>query len=450
MHEQNEPIVMSETTNAETMPKGMMAAARWAAERTPENRNRAVDFYRAVAIMFVVLGHWLLVAAVIRDGKVELAILLAEQRWTQYATWLFQVMPVFFFVGGFSNSLSWTSAQKDPDKARVWASTRLARLLKPTVPLVLVWAVLAFLSAKLGVSSDMIAAASQAALVPIWFLAVYIVITVAVPVTMALWDRLGLMSVVLLALGAIAVDTIAFSLDQQWLRWSNYGFVWLAVHQLGYWWRGNDRPTVWALALIALGVAWLYVLIAGLGFPVGMVSVPGEEISNTRPPTTAMLAIGCVQIGTILLVSGPVSKWLQNTRPWAWVIVLNQMIMSVYLWHITAMIGVIWAAVMLGGIGLEMAPGSGIWWALRPVWVALYIVLLIPLVLIFLRFEAGSRAARDAQPGPSQALVGALVTCGGLVMMALNGIGAANVIGVNWIAVLLVLAGVGLATKRVW
>ena len=357
---------MSDTTSPDTMPKGMFAAARWAAERTPENRNRAVDFYRAVAIMFVVLGHWLLVAAVIRGGEVELAILLAEQPWTQYATWLFQVMPVFFFVGGFSNSLSWSSARKDPEKARIWASTRLARLLKPTVPLVLVWAVLAFIAGKMGVSPDLIGAASQAALVPIWFLAVYIVITVAVPVTMAIWDRIGFLSVILLALGAIAVDTIAFSFDQQWLRWSNYGFVWLAVHQLGYWWRGNDRPTIYALALIALGVAWLYVLIAQLGFPVGMVSVPGEEISNTRPPTTAMLAIGCVQIGTILLVSGPVSAWLRNTRPWAWVILLNQMIMSVYLWHITAMIGIIGFAVLLGGIGLEMAPGSGLWWALRP------------------------------------------------------------------------------------
>jgi hypothetical protein len=56
---------------------------------------------------------------------------------------------------------------------------------------------------------------------------------------------------------------------------------------------------------------WLYVLISHLGFPVAMVSVPGEEFSNTRPPTTAMLAVGCVQIGVILLMTSPISKWLQ-------------------------------------------------------------------------------------------------------------------------------------------
>ncbi len=437
---------MSDLVIEEQMPKGMMARARWAAERTPEKRNRAVDLYRAVAIMLVVMGHWLLVAPVIRNDELTLTILLAEQRWTQYATWLFQVMPVFFFVGGFSNSLSWDSAKRDPAKKRVWASTRLARLLKPAVPLVLFWAVAAFIAARMGVDPELIGDASQAALVPVWFLAVYIIITLVVPVTMAVWDKIGMASVVLLALGAIAVDSIAFGYDQGWLRWVNYGFVWLAVHQLGYWWRGTQRAKTWAIGFILLGLAWLYVLIAQLGFPVAMVSVPGEEISNTRPPTTAMLAVGCVQIGTILLLTGPISKWLQNARPWAWVILLNQMIMSVYLWHLTAMIIVVGIAVQLGGIGLRLEPGVGEWWMMRPLWVILNIVVLIPLVLVFLRFEAGSKASIKAQPGPLQAIPGAFITCGGLVMMAMSGIGADNFIGVNWVAVGLVVFGVLIAT----
>jgi hypothetical protein len=439
---------MSDRISDEKMPNGMMARARWAAERTPENRNRAVDLYRAVAIMFVVLGHWLLVAPVIRDGEVTLTILLAEQRWTQYATWLFQVMPVFFFVGGFANSLSWASAKRDPEKARIWASTRLARLLKPSLLLVLTWAVLAFIAGRMGVNPDLINAASQAALVPVWFLAVYIMITIAVPVSAAIWDRIGFLSVVVLALGAILVDCIAFGLDQQWLRWSNYGFVWLGVHQLGYWWHKTTRPNTWAIGFIMLGLAWLYILIAKLGFPIAMVSVPGQEISNTRPPTTAMLAVGCVQIGTILLLTGPISKWLKNVRPWAWVILLNQMIMSIYLWHLTAMIAVVGIVVLLGGIGLDLEPGTGFWWSMRPIWLVLYIIVLIPLVLIFVRFEAGSRAAGENLPGPMQAMLGTLMTCGGLVMMAMNGIGADNMLGVNWVSVLLVLLGVGVATRR--
>ncbi len=435
------------TPTPQAMPKGMLARAYWAAENTPEKRNRAVDFYRAVAIGFVILGHWLLVAPVMRGGEVEVTILLAEQRWTHYATWLFQVMPVFFFVGGFANSLSWNSARKDPAKARAWASGRLARLLKPTVPLVLLWAVAALIASRMGVSTELIGAASQAALVPVWFLAVYIMITVVVPITMRAWDAIGIWSVAALALGAIAVDAIAFGLDQGWLRWVNYAFVWLGVHQFGYWWRGAVRPQTWALALIILGVLWAYMLIVQFGFPVAMVSVPGAEMSNTRPPTTAMMAVGCVQIGVIILLTGPISRWLQNKTPWAWVILLNQMIMSIYLWHITAMVAVVGIAAVLGGIGLGLEPGSGAWWAWRPLWLGLFVLALIPLVLIFVVFEAGSRAKGMAPPGPAQSVFGALVTCAGLVMMALSGIGAANAIGVNWVAVGLVVLGVAIATK---
>ncbi|MDF1668174.1 MAG: acyltransferase [Roseovarius sp.] len=437
------------TSPTTDIPKGMMARALWAAENTPQSRNRAVDFYRALAISFVIFGHWFLVAPVIRNEEVQLTILLAEQEWTQYLTWLFQVMPVFFFVGGFANALSWGSARKDPEKRRAWASGRLARLLKPTVPLVLLWAVAAFVASRMGVASDMIIATSQAALVPIWFLAVYIVITMVAPVTYYVWEKAGIWSVIALALGAIAVDSIAFGYDQGWLRWSNYAFVWLAVHQLGYWWQGAARPGLTALGLIALGVVWLYVLIVQLGFPVAMVSVPGEEISNTRPPTTAMLAIGSVQIGVILLLTSMISKWLQRTRPWAVVILFNQMIMTIYLWHMTAMILIIGIAVQMGGIGLEVQPGSGAWWSMRPIWFGLFIATLVPLVAIFVRFESGSRGGSAAVPGPLQAIPGALITCGGLVMVAMTGIGADTALGVNWLALGLVVAGVVLATKRV-
>ena len=440
---------MTTSQTKEKMPKGLLAAAHWAAEHTPESRNRAVDLYRAIAIMFVILGHWLLVAGVMRDGELNFVILLAEQRWTHYATWLFQVMPVFFFVGGFSNGLSWTSACKDPIKKNAWAASRLLRLLKPTVPVVLVWALAGVVAHAMGVSVDLFSTASQAALVPVWFLAVYIIMTMAVPVTAAFWDKLGIMSVGVFALCAIAVDAIAFGADQGWLRWTNYAFVWLAVHQLGYWWGNTKRAKSWALGFIAFGVAWLYILIVQFGFPVAMVSVPGAEMSNTRPPTTAMLAVGGVQIGIILLLTELAQAWLRNVRIWAWVIVFNQMIMSIYLWHMTALLVVVGiAAYVFGGFGLSEAPGTGFWWAMRPIWVVLFTLVLIPFVLLFVRFEAGSKTTAQMRPGPWQAMLGALMTCSGLVVMAMVGLGKDNAIGVNWLAVGLVVVGVFVATRR--
>ena len=177
-----------------------------------------------------------------------------------------------------------------------------------------------------------------------------------------------------------------------------------------------------------------------------MVSVPGEEVSNTRPPTTAMLAIGSIQIGLVLLLERPMNRWLNHPAPWSWVIVLNQMIMSVYLWHITAVIALIGLAMALGGIGLSLEPGTGIWWFQRIPWLFGLLILMVPFLAVFMRFENASRVAGSALPGQAQALLGALLTCAGLVMIALKGIGADGLIGVNIIALVLVVGGVGLST----
>ena len=76
--------------------------------------------------------------------------------------------------------------------------------------------------------------ASALALVPVWFLSVYLLIVAAVPWTQNAWDRLGMWSVWLLVGAAITVDVLRFKFGIDWIGWSNYAFVWLAIHQFGY------------------------------------------------------------------------------------------------------------------------------------------------------------------------------------------------------------------------
>ena len=45
------------------------------------------------------------------------------------ATWVLQVMPVFFFVGGFSNMVSWQALERRGDGYVEYLSGRMARLL---------------------------------------------------------------------------------------------------------------------------------------------------------------------------------------------------------------------------------------------------------------------------------------------------------------------------------
>ncbi len=211
--------------------------ARDMADRTPETRNRYVDFLRAASITIVVLGHWLIAAPFVQDGQLELADMLHIAPWSQWLSWVCQVMPLFFIVGGYSNGVSWESARSAGRSYSLWLATRLKRLVGPVAPLVIVWSVMAMIAHRFGVHPEMIKRGSQVALIPTWFLAVYVMVVVTVPATRWAWRKYGMMSFWVLAFGAAVIDTIAFTADLDWLRWTNYLFVWLSVHQLGYLWR---------------------------------------------------------------------------------------------------------------------------------------------------------------------------------------------------------------------
>ncbi len=85
---------------------GNWRRAQALAERTPVRRNRSVDFLRAASITVVVTGHWLMAAAWLDDGQLRMGDMLEFAPWTQWLTWTFQVMPLFFMVGGYANGVS--------------------------------------------------------------------------------------------------------------------------------------------------------------------------------------------------------------------------------------------------------------------------------------------------------------------------------------------------------
>src|SRR5207253_1511544 len=76
------------------------------AAKTPKTRDRYVDFLRVTSLVVVMLGHWLMAVVVWTDGRLHTSNVLETTASARWLTWLFQVMPVFFIVGGFSNSAS--------------------------------------------------------------------------------------------------------------------------------------------------------------------------------------------------------------------------------------------------------------------------------------------------------------------------------------------------------
>lgn len=421
-------------------------AAELAAKAPPE-RNRYVDCLRALSILAVVVGHWLVAAPHVEDGAVVGGHLLGIAPWTQWLTWGFQVMPVFFLVGGFSNGISWAAIRRDGGEWPEWFAARTQRLIAPVLPLFLVWTMFALFGTALGVERGIVRMAAQLALIPVWFLAVYLIVTALVPLTWRAWSRWGMASFWAFVVAAVAVDVLSLFARVPYVDFANFLFVWLAIHQLGYAWsegrfEGRWRALAWGLGgLVALG------LLVGFGpYPVAMIGVPGADLSNSMPPTLALLALGNAQVGLVLAVEPRMRALLENMRMWTSVVLLNGMIMTVYLWHLTAFVFVVTAAWLLGGAGLHAVPDSAPWWLARPVWFALYVAVLLPLIALFARFERpGSGAGR---PVPHWRLVaGMAMICVGLAMTA--AISIASPLGVTGVRLWVVaLPFVGAALIR--
>jgi fucose 4-O-acetylase-like acetyltransferase len=413
------------------------------AARTPASRNRYVDFLRAVSILMVISGHWLVAAPYVVDGRLTLGSMLEYQRWTQLLSWAFQVMPVFFFVGGYSNGVSWKAALRDGKSYAEWLDGRLQRLAGPVLPLLVVWALLGIAGHLSGVRPEMVKVGSQMALIPIWFLAVYVGVVLVVPLTYAAWRRFGMASFWLLAV-AVAVSDFVFFAGFEAVGWLNYGFIWIGVHQLGYAWRDGKLQTgARALLWTAAGLAILIVLVTLGPYPLSMVSVPGEEVSNSLPPKLPMLLLGMIQIGLALALEAPARRWLERPTPWTGTVLVNGMIMTIFLWHLTASTLIIGLALQLGSVGLAAEPGSGVWWAVRPVWLGVYLLGLAGFALVFGLFERGGSGGPPAAAW--RQIVGAAMICGGLALLALDGIGAEGWLGLRWWVVLLPLVGAVLA-----
>jgi fucose 4-O-acetylase-like acetyltransferase len=79
------------------------------ARATPATRDRYVDFLRAASIVAVVFGHWFIAINHVERDVFSTTSAVGQTSGMWLATWLFQVMPVFFFVGGFSNLVTYDS-----------------------------------------------------------------------------------------------------------------------------------------------------------------------------------------------------------------------------------------------------------------------------------------------------------------------------------------------------
>ncbi|WP_189929081.1 acyltransferase family protein [Streptomyces sulfonofaciens] len=430
------------------------------AERTPPHRERHVDLLRAIAILIVVLGHWMVIVVTARGGGAGGFSALQVLSWGRPVTWLVQVMPVFFVVGGFANAASLTSHLRGGGQAGDWLLDRSARLVRPTTVLLVVLAAAALVARSAGVAPAQVGRAVWLASIPLWFVLVYLVVVFLTPLTHRLHRRAGLVVPLVLVVLVAAGDVARLAFDAVALQRGNYLFAWLAVHQIGFAWQDGTlpvRPRVAVPLLAGGGTAAVLLTVAG-PYPISMVDVPGGALGNLSPPTLALLALATTQLGLMLLLRDTSERWLRRLGPWTAVIAVNSVILTVLLWHMSAFVLVV-AAAYASGLPLPRPPGdTGAWLLWKLPWLVALFAVLGALVAVFGRVEThGLRRASPAARGwwtphaldrprtrTGAAVVGYAACVAGLLDVAVTGPADRGPLGVPAAALAVFLAGAAL------
>ncbi|MFJ9695506.1 acyltransferase [Kitasatospora sp. NPDC101183] len=386
--------------------------------RTPATRDRALDGLRALALLAVPIGHWMLGGLVLSpDGALHNASPLSSLGFFAPLSWGLQLLGVFFLVGGHSSVRSLERAREKGVSYGGWLRSRTVRLLRPVLGVAAVWAALVPLLPALGVPGDTLHTGATLVVQPLWYIGVYLVLTAVTPLCVAFGRRLGGWSAALLMASVAAVDLLRYGpwadAVPSWTGLLNLLPGWLFGYQLGVLWAQGRLGRRGARALLLGGGVLFAVLLTVFHYPASMVGVPGAARTNSHPPSLLVLALASVQCGAAVLLRERLGRLL-TARPLLWlpVVVVNLSAMTIFCWHQSAMLAVaVPGAAGLGAVpGLTTLPDSLGWVAGRLALLPLFAAALVGIGWFTRRFDgpwtAFSRAGK-ALAGAAAALFAA-------------------------------------------
>ncbi|HYB34595.1 MAG TPA: acyltransferase [Mycobacterium sp.] len=416
-------------------------------------RDLAVDFYRVSGVVLIVLGHWLAGSVTYHNGHFGRENPLLDQPWTQWLTWIFQAVPVFFLVAGYAGAVSWTHRRDAEGLSRqAWLRHRLARVLGPTAVYVGLVSVIVVVLLACGVPGSVLEYGGWAVAMHLWFLAVYVVVVSLTPLAVAAQRRWGLLVPGVLAVGVVVVDAATVAGHVPYVGGLNYLLCWGLLYQLGIAWHGGllagRRPV-----LLAAGSAVALALLIWLGpYPVSMIGVAGEAVQNSTPPSVAMLAYACTQAGLVVAFAPALNRALRPGLVQRVLSTANRNVMALYLWH---MVPVVIVALVGYPAGLLPQPieGTAEWWLVRLEWVVI-LSLVTAVEMALLWWRRGFFAAPLPMLGPPLTsrwaepvmLAGAAMAAYGLWLFSDDGFAPAG--RFPWVTALVFAVGLVLAALR--
>ncbi len=372
-------------------------------DSTPPERDRFVDFLRVFSIGVVVVWHWVLSITHREDGALVMPNPLDVIPGGWLLTWLLQIMPVFFFVGGFVNHAGWESVRRAGGGAVEFLGARARRLLLPPLAVVLGWGIWELGGYLLVDDHRSVLEWGTVVFMPFWFLGAYVWVVVLTPVTAAAHDRRPYVTLLGLAGVIGTADVVRFGAGLDGFGLLNSALVWVFAHQLGYFYRDGTLERLGARGQATLAGAAAAALMLTTQFtvyPASMVATREVEFSHMWPTTAGIALVAVLQAGVAMLLRRPVSRWLQHPGVWKVVVAANLVVLTVFLWHMTAKVAFIGVYEALGfGLAERATPQ---WWLERPLWLIGPALFLAPLVALFAPFELQLRPRRPRADRPQE------------------------------------------------
>lgn len=386
------------------------ARAAVSASAGRRGRDAAVDLVRAACLVLVVLLHACMVGVSIgADGPV---LENALEGWAGFPalTWLAQIMPLFFLLGGFSGFLQWGGYREAGRGYGEYLAGRMRRLLLPAGAALTAVVLLLAALALTGVPAELVATAGFRMSQPLWFLGVYILCTAALPPLAELHRRAPAAAPLALGVAVVVVDALRAGTGVTAIGFANLLFVWLLVQQLGFL-LANDAPAPRVLAVTAGGALATLALLCALGV------YSFDLYANLNPPSGALVLLAVAHLALFRLARPRLRALAARPVLARACALVGERAMTVYAWHMPALI-VLTGGLLLSGLPLP-EPLSADWWLTRPLWLLAALGVVAVTAAAAGRFEG--RSAARGRVGTGRALAGAAAGAGGILIVLLAG-----------------------------
>jgi Acyltransferase family len=297
---------------------------------TPATRDRAIDVIRIVSLVGVVVGHTVMATSTLRDGVFIWSNLLTASPVFQALTWVFQIMPLFFFAGVAACIDSWTPGTSWGD----WLMRRCSRLYRPVFYYLAVWWVaLAVLSTVLP--EHVYEPVAGISIQLLWFLGAYVLVLAAVPLLAHITTPGRFVVAVAATYAFVAVvDAIRINVDGA----SALGYLnmiaWVIPGMFGVAYRRGLLAGRGALTLGAVMLAINLALLVLGPYELSLVGIDTQQLKNMTPPSLLLAGHAIMMCAFVIAAAPAIARWARRPRVWWLAAIGNSGAMTLYLWHI--------------------------------------------------------------------------------------------------------------------